>query len=172
MPAMPRANHIDHSGHRRPFVAPAAVVGLGALAAVTDFSGSAMAESHRLIGAFAYSNETGGYGYGVNYRNSNDAVERAMRECRARASGADDCVFVKAFGGLCAALTVLELPGTTNDGKPKTFRLHFVGTSAKRSEARDAGVNECKNGFVDPKLREKITDECKVIKVVCSDDRN
>jgi len=167
---MPCEDHFGHLGLGRPYVAPAAIVGLGALAAIGNFSGVAHAESHRYIGAFAYSDSTGGYGYGVNYRSSDDADARAMQECKTR-SGASDCVVVKAFGGLCAALTVLRVPETASDGSPRVATYHYVGTSESRAQAGEAGINECKSSIVDPKLRASIGEECRVLKVVCSDDR-
>ena len=165
---MPRPNDIHTGRQCRSVVAPAAVVSLGVLAAVGDCSGSAVAQSRGYIGAFAHSESTGAYGYGVHFRNSNDAAQRAIRECRARPGAANDCVMVKAFGGLCAALAVAEFPGTSTDGKPRTFRLHYVGTSQARGDAQAAGLTECRNNILDSEMK----NYCKVLKVVCSDDRS
>src|SRR5262249_38086730 len=108
---MPRTTEFDHSGHRRPFVAPAAVVAFGTLASMGDLPSPAFAESHKWIGAFAYSDSTGAFGYGANYNNSKDASQRAIKECQARAGATvTDCVMVQAFAHLCGALTVIEAP--------------------------------------------------------------
>ncbi len=76
-------------------------------------------------------------------------------------------MFVRAFAGLCGALSIFEAPGKGPDGKPKTLRLHFVGTAPSRAAADAAGLDECKKFMSKAKLQHF----CKVIKVVCSDDR-
>ena len=163
---MPRANQIEHSGHRRPFVAPAAVVALGAFAAAANLSDPASARSGNFIGAIAFSPSTGAYGYSYRWHNTRDAEERAMKECRDR-SPADDCFFVGGFGNMCGALAVAEFQGKTNDGRPMTLRMSYIGRAEKRSATKAAGLEECRKNMLDPAMK----DLCKVIVVVCSDDR-
>ena len=165
---MPRATTIEHSGHRRPFVAPAAVVGLGAMAAVAGFAAPATAQrSGNFIGGIAFSPSTGIYGYSYRWHSTGDATDVAMKECRKRTS-ASDCTFVGGFGNMCGALTVATFDGTDTAGKPTKFRFYYIGRAERRSAAGTAGLEECKKNMLKPELK----DFCKVVKVVCSDDRS
>lgn len=123
-----------------------------------------IAQSRGYIGAFAFSESTGDYGWASHYTNSGEAAGRALRQCRAQ-SGAGDCKIVEVFGGLCAAFTVMKLPAKGKDGKDTVVRLAYVGKAPDHPGAQAAGLEECKKNMLKPELK----DLCKVIKVICSD---
>jgi hypothetical protein len=113
-----------------------------ALLAVPSVAGAAS------YGAIAYADSTGDFGYSFNYRSAQASTARAIQECK-RQSGARDCVMVKGVGTasgdqeLCAALTVLSLPGTKTDGEATVFRWRTVETARSRREAEEKSLAAC-----------------------------
>jgi hypothetical protein len=126
-------------------------------------------------GAIAYSESTGDFGFSFDYRSMDGATKRAIRECK-KQSGADDCRMVQGVGSvrggpeLCAALSVLPLPGTKTTGEPTIFRWLTAETAASRKEAEAKALAGCEETRA--KLSEggdgSAAPSCELVTGVCS----
>jgi hypothetical protein len=120
------------------------------LVAITLLALPAVAQARAFYGAIAYADSTGDYGYSHNYRTIEASTSRAMLECQ-KPSRAQDCVLVKGVGSvsggpeMCAALTVLSLPGKKPTGEAMTLRWRSVETASSLGEAEEKSMAVCQD---------------------------
>lgn len=142
---------------------------LGALIGVVLFSSAVQGADHAAI---AYSEATGNHGFAFNYRSANDAMVRAIAECR-KHRDAEDCRLVQGVASAvkgkeyCAALAVLHLSGKDVGGQPKTFRWLSSETAPTQRQAEAKAMETCQ-GKLQSIAKEPAAANCQLVVGVCS----
>lgn len=142
---------------------------LGALIGVVLFSSAVQGADHAAI---AYSEATGNYGFAFKYRSANDAMVRAIAECR-KHRDSEDCRLVQGVASevkgkeYCAALAVLRLSGRDVGGQPKTYRWLSSETASTQRQAEAKAMETCQ-GKLQTLAKDPAVANCQLVVGVCS----